>query len=244
MLRTIFWISWMFGYFFVMLPKYWKAKRLGRQGKREEQQAMVRFEVKRWAQKLLRHIGTTVTVEGMDALPKDQPVVFAANHQSYVDIPVMLGSFERAYPLMAKKELGKVPLMRGWMQLLGCVFVDRDDARAAVGALRAAEHSLARGDSFIVFPEGTRSQSNEVGEFKAGAVRIAYKAGVPIVPVVIDGTYRSLEGNHWKLQKNHVRLVILPAIPTTGMSRAAQKELPQQLEQIIRDAKAEKSLPL
>lgn len=238
MLRTLFWVTWLFGYFIYKLPTYWKVKRLARQGRTEEHRALVDKTVRGWAQLLMKNIGVPVTVEGAENLPgQDETVVFVSNHQSYIDIPVMLGYLEAPHPLMAKRELGKVPFLGKWMTQLGCIFVQRDDARASVVAMREAEAVLERGSSLIVCPEGTRSRSDEMNEFKAGAVRIATKAGVPVVPVVIDGTWRVLEGSNWKLQKAPVRMVVLPKVETATLSREEQKNLHKVLEEQIRAAK-------
>lgn len=238
MLRTLFWACWLVVYFIRCLPAYFKTKRLAKQGRTAEYDAVVRNRVGNWANVLLRHIRMEVEVTGRENLPKEgENVVFVSNHQSYMDIPLLLAKLDFPHPLMAKKELGKIPFLSAWMRQLRCVFVDRDDARASVAALKQAENTLKEGYSFIVFPEGTRSKSDEVGEFKGGAVRIATKTKVPVVPVVISGTYRALEGNGYKLQKTHVKLAILPPIPTDGLTREEQKALPGRLEELVRTAK-------
>lgn len=239
MLRTIFWGLWLFGYLLYRLPAYWRVKRMGAKGDKQGQMKEARRTANQWAKTLMKYVGITLEVHGLENLPKEgETVVFASNHQSYLDIPVLLGGLDTAYPLLARKEIGKVPLLRGWMNLIGCIYIDREDARAAMGALRQAEEMVNEGSSLIVFPEGTRSKSDKVGEFKGGVVRVAFKTGVDIVPLVIDGSYKVLEGNRWRLKRAHVRLFILPAVPTQGLSRAQQKELPGQLEEMVRQAKA------
>lgn len=238
MLRTIFWLTWLVGYFISCLPTKWKAIRLGKQGKTEERKKLIEKRVGHWGRLLLRYIKVDVTVEGKENLPEPgKTVVFVSNHQSYMDIPILLGYLDKPHALMAKSQLGKIPFLSAWMRLLGCIFVEREDARAAVASMRQAEETLQRGDSLIICPEGTRSKSDTLNEFKAGAVRIAVKAGVDVVPVAIDGSYRALEGSGWKLTKCKVRLVILPAVPTKDLDRASQKELPKKLKDMVRAAK-------
>lgn len=238
MLRTLFWVTWLFAYFAYKLPTYWKAKRLGKQGRIEEQQELVEHTVQHWARLLLKNLKVPVVLEGAENLPpKDKTVVYVSNHQSYVDIPVLLGYLAAPCPLMGKRELGKVPFLGKWMHLLGCIFVAREDARASVVAMRQAEAVLEGGRSLIVCPEGTRSRSDDMGEFKGGAVRIATKAGVPVVPIAIDGTWRVLEGSHWRLKRATVRMVVLPMVETATLSREEQKGLHKVLEDDIRRAK-------
>ncbi len=238
MARTILWVSWLFAYLLTRLPLYWKVKRLDKQGREAEKQVIVKREVKKWSERLLRHIGVRLTVQGAENLPgPDEAVVFAANHQSFVDIPVLLYGLDEPYALLARREIGKVPLLRGWMNMLGCVYVQREDMRAAAAALKESEEWLAGGHSLIIFPEGTRARSDTMGEFKAGAVRMALKAKVRIVPVAVDGTYKALEGNGNRLTPADVRLVILPPVETAGLSKEEQRALPAKLEEMIRAAK-------
>lgn len=238
MLRTIIWIGWVFWCLFTYLPTYFKVKCLGKAGKVEEQQKIVREKVGDWATLLLKKTQVTLTVEGRENLPKDgETVAFASNHQSYFDIPVLLSGLDYPHPLLAKKELSHIPLLSGWMNQLGCLYVDRKDARASMRTLKQCENVLESGSSLIICPEGTRSKSDEIGEFKAGIVRVACKAKVPIVPVAIDGTWRALEGNNFHMQKCAVRLVILPQVKTEGLSRDEQKELPEKLQEMICKAK-------
>lgn len=237
MLRTILWIAWLFGYLFTCLPTYFKVKRLARQGK-EEKQEIVRKKVYDWASELLKKTGVTLTVEGRENLPKDgEAVAFASNHQGYFDIPVLLSGLDFPHPLLAKKELSHVPLLSGWMNQLGCLYVDRKDMRSSMKTLKQCETVLESGSSLIICPEGTRSKSDDLGEFKAGIVRVATKAKAPIVPVAIDGTWRALEGNKFHMQRCAVRLVILPQVKTEGLTREEQKELPEKIREMIRVAK-------
>ena len=96
---------------------------------------------------------------------------------------------------------------------------------------------LKAGKSLIVCPEGTRSKSDTMGEFKGGSMRMALKAKTPIIPVAIDGSYKSFEGNRYRLAKTDIRLVILPAVSTKELTREEQKALPNLLENMVRQAK-------
>ena len=88
--------------------------------------------------------GVTLTVEGLENIPKEGPCVFVGNHRSYYDIPLLLASLDKPHGILAKEELEKIPLLNRWMKLLGCVFVQRDDLRASVRALNAASSSSRR----------------------------------------------------------------------------------------------------
>lgn len=232
--RTIFWISYIFLYLIVLFPVYRKACRFQKQGRTKEFDALVRYQVERWARKLLRHIKIEVQVTGQENLPADgEAVVYVANHQSFLDIPILLSNLDSPHGILAKNELDKIPFLRGWMRLLGCVYVDRDDVRSSIAALKTAENTVKGGKSFILFPEGTRTKTGELGEFKAGAVRIAYKAKAKVIPVAISGSYQLLEKNGFRLKKGQVQLTILPGIETKNLTREEQKALPEALAQQI-----------
>ena len=225
------------------LPLSWRAKWLAKHGRQNECDELIAKRVKVWATKLLHHIKMDVYIEGEENLPPtDEAVVYAANHQSYLDIPVLLSRLAPPPPLLARTGLDKVPLLAFWMRELGCIFVKRDDVRAAVAALKAAENMVANGKSLVVFPEGTRSKGNAMNAFEPGAVRIACKAGARIVPLAIDGTYKGLEGNGTRIKAAKVRLIILPPIVTDGLTKQQQKELPQKLQEMIGSAKDNKAV--
>lgn len=238
MLKSLFWAAWLFAFIIGRLPAYLRAKRLLRQGRTQEAQAVVDRQIYLWTSRLMKHIKMDVTIEGSENLPpKGQPAIFVCNHQSYLDIVILLSDLNGPHGFMAKESLAKIPFLGGWVRLIGCVLVEREDIRAAAAAMRAAEEHVEAGRSLIIFPEGTRSMSDEMGEFKGGAVRIALKTGAPIVPVAIDGAWKALEGNRYRVQPTQPRMVILPMIETKDLDRAAQKALPAQLEALIRAAK-------
>jgi 1-acyl-sn-glycerol-3-phosphate acyltransferase len=236
-LRTIIWFIYFWLYLILLLPRLKKAQKLDAAGDLEARDALVEPSVKTWAGKLLRMAGVTVEVSGLENIPSE-PAVFVANHQSYFDIPVLLACLDRPHPLVAKQEIQKLPLIRRWMELLDCVFIDRDNPRQSVAALGvAAENMTRRGRSFIIFPEGTRSRGDDIGEFKNGGFRVAFKSGAPVVPVVIDGTYRVMEANHMWIHPARVRIQVLPPVPTRGMSKEDAKAIGGMVREQILQAK-------
>ena len=149
----------------------------------------------------------------------------------------MLTSLDQPHPLVAKKEIGNIPIVRGWMRLLRCVFLDRDNPRKAMEAMNQAMENLKKGYSVTIFPEGTRSKGSELdlGEFKAGAFRIATKTKSPIVPVAIHGSRDIMENNGGWMKPTHITIEILPSMSTAGLTREEIKQLPNQIEEKLRD---------
>ena len=236
-MRTIIWFCWFWGQLLALMPTLHKANRAMARGDDKTVDEIVQKMVPMWAGGLLRLAGVTVDVKGKENIPTDQAVVFVANHRSYYDIPLMLTSLDQPHPLVAKKEIGNIPIVRGWMRLLRCVFLDRDNPRKAMEAMNQAMENLKKGYSVTIFPEGTRSKGSELdlGEFKAGAFRIATKTKSPIVPVAIHGSRDIMENNGGWMKPTHITIEILPSMSTAGLTREEIKQLPNQIEEKLRD---------
>ena len=223
--RTIAMFLYLFGYMIVHYGTLRRGERALAAGDTETVERLVDRHIPRWSRGILKVTGVTLTVEGLENIPKEGPCVFVGNHRSYYDIPLLLASLDKPHGILAKEELGKIPLLNRWMKLLGCVFVQRDDLRASVRALNDATAIVESGRSFVIFPEGTRYKGEEggVGEFKNGAFRIAVKTGARAL----------FESNGNRCHPGRVHICILPPIRTAGMSKAEQKQLPEAVRQTI-----------
>lgn len=236
-MRTLFWFIYFWISLVFLIPAMIHAKQLFKSGKTQAHDKLVNTCVRGWMSSLLRLAGVSVQVSGLENIP-DTPVVFVSNHQGNFDIPILLCHLDRVHGIIAKIELQKLPLIRTWMKHFGCVFIDRKNPRQSAASLNQAAQQLVEGRSMIIFPEGTRSRSDAVGEFKPGGFKTAYKAKVPVVPVCIDGSYQAMEANRMWIKPASVKLTILPPIETASMDKEQFRTLPQAIrEQII----AEKS---
>ena len=234
-LRTIALFVYLFGYMIVHYGVLRRGERALAAGDTDTVERIVAENIPRWSRGVLNVTGVQLVVEGLENIPKDTPCVFVGNHRSYYDIPLLLAGLDAPHGILAKEELGKIPLLNRWMKLLGCVFVKRDDVRASVKALNDATAIVQSGKSFIIFPEGTRYKGEEggAGEFKNGAFRIAVKTGVPVVPVAISGARALFEAHGNRAVPGPVHIRVLPPIRTAGMSKAEQKQLPDAVRQTI-----------
>ena len=235
--RTIVWFLYFFGSLICLLPVMYRGKRLKEQGDVEGVQKILNKHVQHWMATLMKIAGCKVTVKGLENIPKDRSVVFVANHQGDYDVPITMTMLGAPPAMVAKIETRKIPMVRTWMELLDCIFIDREDPRQAITAMRDAGQILEAGRNIVVFPEGTRSRGDHMNPFKTGVFKIPFHAGVPIVPVVIDGSYKIMEANHNLMCPGTVNLTVLPAIETAGMDRAAQKALPAEIAAMIAEAK-------
>ena len=237
-LRTIVMYVYMFGYMLLLYGTLRRGEKALDAGDRETVRRIVDTYVPRWCRGLLKAAGVQLIVEGREHIPPSGAAVFVGNHRSYFDIPLMLVGLDKPHGILAKEELAHIPLLSRWMRLLGCVYVQRDDVRGSLQALKDASAVVGRGESFTIFPEGTRYKGEEggVGEFKAGAFRIAIKSGAPVVPVAISGARALYESHNYIVHPGTVRVTILPAIQTAGMSREEQRQLPEAVRQNIQAA--------
>jgi 1-acyl-sn-glycerol-3-phosphate acyltransferase len=147
-----------------------------------------------------------------------RPYVVVSNHQSLADIP-LISHVPMEMKWLAKDSLFRLPLL-GWMMgLAGDIPVDRTDRRSGARALLAAGRMLANRCSVIFFPEGTRSRDGRVGAFNEGAFLLAIKAGVPVLPLAIDGSSDCLPKHSWMFgDVQDIRLQVLPPVETAGLS--------------------------
>lgn len=168
-----------------------------------------------WARCLLWVSGVKVTVEGLDKISSNGSYVFASNHLSYMDTPVVLANIPVQFRFLAKRGLFQIPLLGTHLARAGHIPVPRDDARAAVKTMaQAAQVIRERGISLLIFPEGGRSHTGKLDSFKEGAAYIAIRAGVPLVPIALKGTREILPYGSGHVRSGRVIMRIGDPIPT------------------------------
>ena len=175
-----------------------------------------------------------VSVGGLDPATLDHPFVVVSNHQSLADIPtVSLLPWEMKW--VGKKELFDIPVMGWLMRLAGDIPVDRKDAASRASVLIRAQRRLDQGVSVMFFPEGTRSRDGRLKRFYDGAFALAVQAGVPVLPLAIDGTMDALPKHGWKFGRADVRLDVLPPVPTAGLTEDDVPALRERVRGMILD---------
>jgi len=166
----------------------------------------------------LRTSGIRVTVEGREHLCPATAVVFCANHQSNVDPPVLFSTLHRRLHVLYKAELNRLPILGTVFQVGGYIPVPREQKETALRAIDLAAASIRQGNSFLVFPEGTRSRTDEMLPFKKGGFVMAIQAQAPIVPVAISGGRDAMRKGSALIYPAHVRVRIGAPVPTAGMT--------------------------
>jgi len=186
-----------------------------------------------WARSLLRIVGVKVTVEGLDRIQPGGNYVFVSNHVSYMDIPVILGNIPENFLFLAKAELFKIPFLGTHLRTAGHVSVPREDPRSAIKTLNHTAALLHDGRSTLVFPEGGRSETGELREFKDGAAFLAIRAQIPVVPMATIGMRGILPMHSLTFHRGHVTLRIGEPISTGGMTTHQRAELTAFMRQKI-----------
>src|SRR5579863_3505381 len=187
-----------------------------------------------WARSLVKIAGVRVKVEGLERIDPKAPYVFAANHLSYMDTPVVLSNVPVQFRFMAKKGLFQIPFLGTHLIQAGHIPVPLEDPRAAVRTLSLAAQTIRDlGISVWIFPEGGRSIDGVLQEFKEGAAYIAIKAGVPVVPMALVGTRRILAMGSMTFHSGPVTVRIGEPIPTKGLTLRDRGELTATLRERI-----------
>ncbi len=230
-MRTIIWLIKALIYLLGAVPAMKKAGKLRDEEKFDEFYDIVNSTVRDFAEQMLKNAGVTVEMHGAENFT-GRPSVIIANHQSDFDIPILLAVMDKPYGMVAKMSIKKLPLVRTWMDYIGCTFIDRSDARQSIKALNESGEQLPLGRSVVIFPEGTRSKGENMNEFGSGAFKVAFKHKAPIIPVSIDGSYKIMEANNGKwIKPGHVIVTVLPAIETADMDRAEQREIGNRIRE-------------
>ena len=192
-----------------------------------------------WGRAFVRLGGWTVVTEGAEHLPAEGAIL-VANHQSALDIPLLVAAFDREVKFLAKAELGRIPVFGRSMKAAGNLFVDRDDPRDAVRVMREAADAMRRGEMIVVFPEGTRSSDGSIGEFKAGAFFIARKTGAPLVPVYVGGSAAALPKGSLVARPAALVARVLPPVTAGEAGRSLEDVAAEARRRIVaaRDAEA------
>ena len=162
--------------------------------------------------------GIRCQVAGRDRLPAGRAAVYCANHESNIDAPLLFLELHPRLRLLFKAEFGKVPILGRAARMGGFIPVERDNPVQSQAAVDRAAESLARGESFLVFPEGTRSRTGELLPFKKGGFIMAIRAQVPIVPVAIRGGRAAMAKGSALIRPVSARVTIGRPIETTGMT--------------------------
>jgi len=186
-----------------------------------------------WSGLLLRLYGMPVTVTGLERLDLSRPRIYAANHLSALDIPVLYRNLPFQFRIIAHRLVFRVPLVGWHLSAAGQLMIDPESVALSRRALREAVQTLRRGLPLVVFPEGERSPTGDMQPFRRGAFYVAVEAQADVVPVAILGTYKAFPIGSAYLRPGPLQLIIGDAIPVAGHTRGTLGALAQRTEAAV-----------
>jgi len=189
-----------------------------------------------WSWLILKTTGVTVAIDGLERLHPSRSYVFAANHQSIYDIPILFASLPFQLRIIAKQSLGRIPFMGWHLSRTGHVLVDR--SKPGAGVVKKMGRLVREGHSLIVFPEGTRSTDGSVGRFKGGSFVIALQAGLPVVPITVIGSRHVMFRGELMVRPGRVQVIVHEPIDTTNVPREAAREFASSVRDVVASSAA------
>lgn len=186
-----------------------------------------------WSSKLLRAAGTPVRVKGMDLVPRDTPVVYVSNHQSFFDILALSATLPGEMRFVYKKEMAKIPVLGPAMRRAGHVIIDRQNRQKAFEAYAEAAKAVQNGLHAVVFAEGTRSRTGELLPFKKGPFVFAIASQVPVVPIYCANTFDILPKASIRVRPRPITVMFGPPIPTKGLTYEDREMLMSRTRAVI-----------
>ena len=183
---------------------------------------------------LLKAAGVKVHAEGLENVDKNQPQIFVANHQSWFDSFVLSATLPVQLTFASKKEMYRVPIYSYIMRRMHFICVDRGHPKDALKNIDAIAGVIRSGLSLVAYPEGFLSKTGELGPFKRGAVLLASKAGLPIVPITLLGTREIMAPGSWRINfGRHVKVTISKPVEAGGTGRKEQTAATEKIRRLI-----------
>lgn len=163
----------------------------------------------------------------------NEPAIYAANHASQLDIPIICTRVNRPMFFIGKIELKKIPILSQYMKIVGMIFVDRKNRERAMASMRTAIQDIQGGKSIAAFPEGTRTKTGELLPFKRGVFTIAKEGRIPIVPIAVIGSAKALASGSFFLRPATVEIRILPALKGDDFFNMSIEEMANHTRALI-----------
>jgi 1-acyl-sn-glycerol-3-phosphate acyltransferase len=185
-----------------------------------------------WSRMILKTVFLPVEIVGGENFPSE-PAVYASNHASALDIPLIYANLPMQFRIMAKIELFRYPFLGWHLRRSGQIPIDENEMNLA--GVKKAIKTLKSGMSLMVFPEGGRTNNGEIKNFLSGAFYMAIKAKVPVVPMAIIGAFEALPMNTFVIHRRKLQLVVGKPIPTSSYSAREMEALTEKVKAAIEE---------
>jgi len=188
-----------------------------------------------WSWLIMKTIFSPVKVAGLDKIDTSKPHVYAVNHASALDIPVLYVNLPFQFRIVFKKELLSYPIVGWQLKRSGQVCIDQQKPTNSIAAIRSAVKSLKGGMPLVIYPEGGRTPDGEIKPFLPGAFFLAIKAQVDIVPVALVGTYELLPMNTYHIKCRPLEMRVGEPISTAGLTMRDLEAVSARVHKAIED---------
>ena len=233
MFKTFFCYFLAWAYIIITLPVLLRVIYLDKKGRAEKRDRLADNYSIKFARRLFKFTGSTLRISGLENVPRDIPVLFVSNHQSHVDNLIIHGFIDVPKGFVSITEMLKVPILRTMMKYMKCVFLDRSDIRQTLHCMEAAVEILKSGHSMVIFPEGRVNEDGVLSEFKKGCLKLAIRAGVPIVPITLRNTHKVMNKDGSRIFAADVECIISPQVSTNVSGKADETLLIEKARNII-----------
>jgi 1-acyl-sn-glycerol-3-phosphate acyltransferase len=188
-----------------------------------------------WSLLIMKIIGSPTTVTGLDKIDTSRPYVYAVNHASALDIPMLYVDLPFQFRIVFKKELLSYPIVGWHLKRSGQICIDQQNPSGSIGSIRSALKGLKGGLPLVIFPEGGRTPDGEIKPFLPGAFFLAIKAQVDIVPVALVGSYELLPMNTYHIKPRPLEMRVGQPIATAGYTLRNMEELSDKVHGAVVD---------
>lgn len=194
----------------------------------------------KWLSKLvLKSLGVRLRVvyknrKNINQLEREKGIIYVCNHQSNLDIPVIVSALHMDVGFVAKKEMKSWPFFNIWMRKSKCVFLNRENPREGIKDIKEAVKVIKEGYPIVIFPEGERTLDGEILRFKKGSFKLATETNGIIIPLTLKGTFDIQKRGEWKMKRNQlVTVVVDEPIYVSSLSKEKLKDLSTTVREII-----------
>ena len=204
---------------------------------KDEKNRMYQKWARLWGSFLANAALVKVTVSGLDNIPAGTGVIFTPNHQSFLDIFILLKILPFSFRFVIMRKLFRVPIIGPFITEAGFISLDRKDRKKSILAIHQVIDILKNGESFVIFPEGKLTKDGTIGEFGRGTSIIIQRSKTPVVPIAIDGTFAALPKGAWRIKPGKVMVKIGNPVNFENyqedISKASSLKLGNELREIV-----------